>query len=203
MPPTLITRDREAIRAFRNEHGDIVVKPLYGNGGAGVFRMQADDHNLDALIELFAQILREPFMVQRYLPEVRQGRQAHHPGRRRAGRRDQPRPGARARARSNMHVGGRPEAAELTARDQEICAIIGPELKQRGLIFVGIDVIGDYLTEINVTSPTGIREVEALRRHRHRRADLGRDRGEGEARAEAMTRQEQALRRGVRRPHRG
>lgn len=159
MPPTLVTRDRRLIGEFRREHGNIILKPLYGNGGAGVFFIQEGDHNLAALIELFEQNFREPFMVQRYLPEVRKGdkRIILVDGEPVAGLNRVP---AEGEARSNMHVGGRPELSELTPREREICAAIGPALKQRDLIFVGIDVIGDYLTEINVTSPTGIREVK-------------------------------------------
>ncbi len=159
MPPTLVTRDREMIRAFRKEHGNIIVKPLYGNGGAGVFFIQEGDHNLMSLIELFEQSFREPFMIQRYLPDVRKGdkRIILVDGEPVAGLNRVP---AEGEARSNMHVGGRPELSELTAREREICATIGPALKERDMIFVGIDVIGDYLTEINVTSPTGIREIK-------------------------------------------
>ncbi len=158
-PPTLITNDRVAIRAFRAEHGDVVVKPLYGNGGAGVFRVRPEDENLSSLLETFEKLSREPLIVQRYLPEVRKGDK-------RIILVDGVAVGAINRvpaageARSNMHAGGKPEATELTAREKEICETIGPELKARGLIFVGIDVIGDYLTEINVTSPTGIWEVK-------------------------------------------
>ncbi len=158
-PPTLITRDRARIAAFREEHGDIIVKPLYGNGGAGVFRITGGDENLMALLEMFEGAFREPFVVQRYLPEVRQG------DKRIILVEGEPagiinRVPAVGEARSNMHVGGRAEAAEMTARDKEICAAIGPRLRELGLTFVGIDVIGDWLTEINVTSPTGIREVK-------------------------------------------
>ena len=158
-PPTLITRDRQEIIAFREEHGDIIVKPLYGNGGAGVFRLAGGDENLAALLEMFEDAFPEPFVVQRYLPAVRQGdkRIILVDGEAVGAINRIP---AAGEARSNMHVGGRPESIELTARDREICACIGPTLKQRGLILVGIDVIGDYLTEINVTSPTGIREVK-------------------------------------------
>jgi len=158
-PPTLITNDRVAIRAFRAEHGDVVVKPLYGNGGAGVFRVRPEDENLSSLLETFEKLSREPLIVQRYLPEVRKGDK-------RIILVDGVAVGAINRvpaageARSNMHVGGRPEPVEMTDRDRAICAAIGPTLRERGLIFVGIDVIGDYLTEINVTSPTGIREVK-------------------------------------------
>jgi glutathione synthase len=159
MPPTLITRDRARIAAFRREHGNIIVKPLYGNGGAGVFFIQEGDHNLASLIELFEQSFREPFMIQRYLPAVRKGdkRIILVDGEPVGAINRVP---AAGEARSNMHVGGRPEWIELTARDREICAAIAPALKARDMIFVGIDVIGDYLTEINVTSPTGIREIK-------------------------------------------
>ena len=159
MPPTLITRDGDEIRRFRKEHRDIIIKPLYGNGGAGVFRLVEQDENLGALLEIFATAFREPYVVQRYLPEVRKGDK-------RIVLVDGVLAGAINRvpavgeARSNMHVGGKPEPVELSKRDREICERIGPTLKERGLIFVGIDVIGDYLTEINVTSPTGIREVK-------------------------------------------
>jgi glutathione synthase len=159
MPPTLVTRDRQMIYDFRKEHGNIIVKPLYGNGGAGVFFLQEGDHNLASLLELFEQNYREPFMIQKYLPDVRKGdkRIIIINGEPVAGLNRIP---AEGEARSNMHVGGRPEFIELTARDREICAKIAPALKERGMIFVGIDVIGDYLTEINVTSPTGIREIK-------------------------------------------
>jgi glutathione synthase len=159
MPPTLISTDREEIRAFRSAHGDIVLKPLYGNGGAGVFRLRPEDENLNALLEMFTQFYREPVVVQAYVPAVRQGDK-------RIILVDGVAVGAINRvpaageARSNMHVGGRAEPVDMTARDRFICATIGPELKARGLIFAGIDVIGDYLTEINVTSPTGIQEMK-------------------------------------------
>ncbi len=159
MPPTLVTRDRTEIHAFRKEHGNIIVKPLYGNGGAGVFFIQEGDHNLASLLELFEQNYREPFMVQRYLPDVRKGdkRIIIIDGEPVMGLNRIP---ADGEARSNMHVGGRPELSPLTERELEICAAIGPALKERDMIFVGIDVIGGYLTEINVTSPTGIREIK-------------------------------------------
>jgi len=158
MPPTLITADVEDIRAFRRDHKDIIVKPLYGNGGAGVFHIRPDDENLGALLEMFTTTWREPVIVQRYVPEVRQGdkRIILVDGKAVGAINRVP---AAGEARSNMHVGGRPEKTTLTKREQEICDIIGPALKQRGLIFTGIDVIGDYLTEINVTSPTGIQEI--------------------------------------------
>ena len=159
MPPTLVTRDRALIQEFRREHGNIIVKPLYGNGGAGVFFIEEGSHNLVSLLELFETAFREPFMVQRYLPEVRKGdkRIIIIDGEAVAGLNRIPSEGE---ARSNMHVGGRPELSPLTEREREICAIIGPRLKELDMIFVGIDVIGGYLTEINVTSPTGIREIK-------------------------------------------
>ena len=159
MPPTLVTRDREEIHAFRKEHGNIIVKPLYGNGGAGVFFIQEGDHNLASLLELFEVNYREPFMIQKYLPDVRQGdkRIIIVDGEPVMGLNRIP---ADGEARSNMHVGGRPELSQLTEREFEICAAIAPALKERDMIFVGIDVIGGYLTEINVTSPTGIREIK-------------------------------------------
>jgi glutathione synthase len=159
MPPTLVTWDAAAIRAFREEFGDIIVKPLFGNGGAGVFRIKPDDENLASLLEMHTARSREPLMVQRYEKAVRQGDKRiilidGEP----AGAIN--RVPAQGEARSNMHVGGRADRCALTARDEEICARIGPFLREHGLIFVGIDVIGDYLTEINVTSPTGLREIE-------------------------------------------
>jgi len=158
MPPTLITRSLEDVRAFRREHRDIIVKPLYGNGGAAIFRLQQDDTNLGSLVELFQSVFREPFIVQRYQPEVRKGdkRIILVDGEIAGAINRVP---SREDTRSNMHVGGRAEPTGITERERQICATIGPELKRRGLIFTGIDVIGDYLTEINVTSPTGIREV--------------------------------------------
>ncbi len=159
LPPTLITSDRAAIAAFRAEHKDIILKPLYGNGGAGVFRVKPDDENFNALLEMFAEQYREPVIAQAYLNDVRKGDK-------RIILVDGVVAGAINRvpadgeARANMHVGAQAEHSELTPREREICAILGPELKSRGLIFVGIDVIGDYLTEVNVTSPTGIREIK-------------------------------------------
>lgn len=159
MPPTVITSDPAEIRAFRAEHEDIILKPLYGNGGAGVFRVKPDDENLGSLLEMFTAFYREPIMAQRYLPDVRKGdKRIILVDGEFAGVLN--RVPAQGEARSNMHVGGRPEPVAPTARDLEICATIGPELKARGLIFTGIDVIGDYLTEINVTSPTGIQEIK-------------------------------------------
>jgi len=163
MPPTLITRRKEDVTAFRREFGDIIVKPLYGAGGAGVFRITPEDQNLGALIELFAELYREPVMVQQYIPAVRKGdkRIILVDGEIAGAVNRVP---AEGEARSNFHAGGRAAAAELTERDREICARLGPELARRGLIFVGIDVIGDYLTEINVTSPTGLQEIRQLDR---------------------------------------
>ncbi len=159
MPPTLISSDEDDIKAFRADHKDIIVKPLYGNGGAGVFRLQPDDQNLNALLELFAELYREPVIAQKYLPDVRKGdkRIILVDGKPVGAINRVP---AEGETRSNMHVGGKPMKSDLTPREQEICEIIGPSLRERGLIFVGIDVIGHYLTEINVTSPTGIQEIE-------------------------------------------
>ncbi|WP_075995361.1 glutathione synthase [Salaquimonas pukyongi] len=159
MPETLITRDFAAIRRFRDEFGDIIIKPLYGNGGAGVFRLAEGDQNLSSLLEMFDGLYREPFIAQRYLKDVRKGdkRIILVDGEPVGALNRVP---AEGDARSNMHVGGIAEHAELTAREKEICARIGPRLKEEGFIFVGIDVIGDWMTEINVTSPTGIREVK-------------------------------------------
>ncbi len=158
-PPTLIARDLEAIRAFKAEHGDIILKPLYGNGGAGVFRLDPNDRNLSSLHELFTGINNEPLIAQKFLPAVSKGdkRIILVDGEPVGAINRVP---AAGETRSNMHVGGRPEKVELTARDREICERIGPYLREKGQIFVGIDVIGDWLTEINVTSPTGIQELE-------------------------------------------
>jgi glutathione synthase len=158
-PPTLVTSDPEAIYEFRARHGDIVLKPLYGGGGSGVVKLKADDPNLDALLELHAMIGREAVIAQKYIPAVSKGDKRillvdgepvgainRVPG--------------QGQVRSNLARGGRAEAVDLTARDRELCAIIGPELKRRGLLFVGIDVIGEYLTEINVTSPTGAQQLK-------------------------------------------
>ena len=158
-PPTAIARDLETIRAFKARHGDVILKPLYGNGGAGVFRLDANDRNLTSLHELFSGFSREPLIVQKFLPDVSKGdkRVILVDGAAVGAINRVP---AAGETRSNMHVGGRPEKIGLTERDHEICAAIGPLLKEKGQIFVGIDVIGDYLTEINVTSPTGIQELE-------------------------------------------
>ncbi len=158
MPPTLITGDKEAIKDFREEHGDIIIKPLFGNGGVGVFHLRPDDDNITALLEMFTNISREPLVAQAYVARVRDGdkRIILVDGEAAGALNRVP---AAGEARANLHVGARAEKAELTARDKEICAAIGPALKERGLIFAGIDVIGGLLTEINVTSPTGIREI--------------------------------------------
>lgn len=158
MPPTLISRNKSDIEHFRAEHKDIILKPLYGNGGAAVFRLRPEDQNLSALLEMFFEQSREPVMIQRYLPEVVQGdkRIILIDGKAVGAINRVPQKGE---ARSNLHVGGTAQAVDLTETDREICDRIGPELSRRGLIFVGIDVIGSCLTEINVTSPTGIREM--------------------------------------------
>ena len=158
-PPTTIARDLETIKAFKAKHKDIILKPLYGNGGAGVFRLDEGDRNLSSLHELFTGFSREPLIVQKFLPDVSNG------DKRVILVNGEPvgainRVPAKGETRSNMHVGGRPEKIGLSDRDYEICAKIGPLLREKGQIFVGIDVIGDYLTEINVTSPTGIQELE-------------------------------------------
>jgi glutathione synthase len=159
MPETLITKDAGEVAAFRRAHGDIIIKPLYGNGGAGVFHLAEADRNLASLLEMFAQLFREPFIVQRYLKDVRKGdkRIILIDGEPVGAINRVP---AETESRSNMHIGGRAEKTELTEREREICAAIGPSLRERGFILVGIDVIGDFMTEINVTSPTGIREVK-------------------------------------------
>ncbi|MDC0659598.1 glutathione synthase [Leisingera sp. SS27] len=158
-PPTTIARDLQTIKAFKEKHGDVILKPLYGNGGAGVFRLDANDRNLTSLHELFTGFSREPLIVQKFLPDVSNGdkRVILVDGEPVGAINRVP---AAGETRSNMHVGGRPEKIGLSERDLEICAAIGPLLREKGQIFVGIDVIGDYLTEINVTSPTGIQELE-------------------------------------------
>ena len=159
MPPTLVTRSLDAIKAFRGEHGDIVMKPLYGLGGQAVFRLAADDLNFGSLYDLFASMFREPWVVQKFLPAVREGDK-------RIILVDGEFAGAVNRVpaaddlRSNMVRGGTPAATDLTDRERHICERLGPHLRERGLLFVGIDVIGGFLTEINVTSPTGIRAVK-------------------------------------------
>ncbi|KPA21734.1 Glutathione synthetase [Shimia sp. SK013] len=158
-PPTTIARDLDTIKAFKEKHGDVILKPLYGNGGAGVFRLDAGDRNLTSLHELFTGFSREPLIVQKFLPDVSNGdkRVILVDGEPVGAINRVP---AKGETRSNMHVGGRPEKIGLSERDLEICAAIGPLLREKGQVFVGIDVIGDYLTEINVTSPTGIQELE-------------------------------------------
>jgi glutathione synthase len=158
-PPTTIARDLETLRAFKHKHGDIILKPLYGNGGAGVFRLDPNDRNLSSLHELFSGMSREPLIAQKFLPAVSAGdkRVILVDGEPVGAINRVPQAGE---TRSNMHVGGRPEKIGLSERDREICARIGPLLREKGQVFVGIDVIGDYLTEINVTSPTGIQELE-------------------------------------------
>ena len=158
-PPTAIARDLTTLRAFKARHGDVILKPLYGNGGAGVFRLDEGDRNLASLHELFTGINREPLIMQKFLPAVSRGdkRVILVDGLPIGAINRVPQAGE---TRSNMHVGGRPEPVGLTARDLEICATIGPVLREKGQVFVGIDVIGDYLTEINVTSPTGLQELE-------------------------------------------
>ncbi|MEJ2017983.1 MAG: glutathione synthase [Maritimibacter sp.] len=158
-PPTMIARDLATLREFKDHHGDIIMKPLYGNGGAGVFRLDPNDRNLASLHELFTGMNREPLIAQKFLPAVSKGdkRIILVDGEPVGAINRVPQPGE---TRSNMHVGGRAEKVGLTDRDLEICAAIGPLLREKGQIFVGIDVIGDWLTEINVTSPTGIQELE-------------------------------------------
>ncbi len=161
MPPTLVTRQLADVEAFRRDYKDIILKPLYGNGGASVFRLQPGDTNLGSLVELFQTVFREPFMVQQYRPEVRAGdkRIILVDGEVAGAINRVPSEGE---TRSNLHVGGTAKKTDLTKRERDICERLAPELKRRGLIFTGIDVIGDYLTEINVTSPTGIRQVKAF-----------------------------------------
>jgi glutathione synthase len=161
MPPTLITRRLEEAQAFHAEHGEVVVKPLHGNAGAAVFHVGRTDANLAALTELFGRIWREPFMVQAFLPDVAKGdkRIVLVDGKVAGAVNRLPKDGE---IRSNLAVGGKAAPTELTAREQEICEVIGPELARRGLLFVGIDVIGGYLTEINVTSPTGIVSIDTF-----------------------------------------
>ncbi|HEY7997548.1 MAG TPA: glutathione synthase [Pseudolabrys sp.] len=161
MPPTLLTRDLAEIKAFRAEHRDIVMKPLYGHGGGAVFRITHDDLNFGSLYDMFATTFREQWVVQKFLPDVKKGDK-------RILLVDGEFAGAVNRIpaaddlRSNMVRGGAPAATELTKREREICKRLGPALRERGLLFAGIDVIGDWLTEINVTSPTGIRSVKNL-----------------------------------------
>ncbi|MDE0760804.1 MAG: glutathione synthase [Planktomarina sp.] len=159
IPPTTIARDLDTLKSFRSTHGDVIVKPLYGNGGAGVFRLTQQDQNIASLHELFSSINTEPLIIQKFLPDVRKGdkRVILVDGEAIGAINRIP---ADGETRSNMHVGGRPEKVGLTKRDQEICSIIGPTLREKGQVFVGIDIIGDYLTEINLTSPTGLLELK-------------------------------------------
>jgi glutathione synthase len=161
MPPTIVTRALDDVLAFRAEMKDIIIKPLYGNGGASVFRLAPGDTNVGSLVELFQSVSREPFMVQQYLPDVRGGdkRIILVDGEVAGAINRVP---ADGETRSNLHAGGTAQPVDLTKRDLHICARLAPELKRRGLLFTGIDVIGPYLTEINVTSPTGIRQVKAF-----------------------------------------
>jgi glutathione synthase len=159
MPPTLVTRSLDAVRAFRERHGSIVVKPLFGNGGAAVFLLAEGDGNMAALVELFADRWVEPFMVQAFLPSVADGdkRIVLIDGEVAGAINRRPKAGE---IRSNLAAGGAAEPTELSPRDREICDALGPELKRRGLVFTGIDVIGGHLTEINVTSPTGLVAID-------------------------------------------
>jgi glutathione synthase len=159
IPDTLISRDLEEIKKFKSEFSDIIIKPLYGNGGAGIFRLREDDKNLASLHELFSDISSEPLIAQAFLPDVKNGdkRIILIDGEPVGAINRVPKAGE---TRSNMHVGGKAEPAKLNQRDREICSALGPILKSKGQVFVGIDVIGAYLTEINVTSPTGIQELE-------------------------------------------
>jgi len=161
MPPTLIARNLDMIRDFRSRHQDIIIKPLFGNGGAGVFHLTPEDENLSSLVEIFEQISPEPLIIQKYIPAIKEGdkRIILVDGEPVGGVSRLPPAGE---VRANFHVGGRAQKTVLTARDYEICGRIGPVLREKGLVFAGIDVIGDYLTEINVTSPTGIHEINAL-----------------------------------------
>jgi len=158
-PPTTVARDLETIKAFKDKYGDVILKPLYGNGGAGVLKLDRNDRNLTSLHELFTSFSREPLIVQKFLPDVSAGdkRIILVDGEAVGAINRVP---AKGEVRSNMHAGGRPEKIGLSRRDHEICEAIGPLLREKGQVFVGIDVIGDYLTEINVTSPTGIQELE-------------------------------------------
>ena len=159
LPPTLMTRDRAALNGFRAEFGDVILKPVFGNGGAGIFRVRAEDENFGSLIDMFLASSREPVIAQQYLPDVRAGykRVILVEGEAVGALNRVP---AAGDARANVHVGGTPEAIGLTDRDLEIAATIGPRLRELGIVFAGIDIIGEHLTEINVTSPTCIREIK-------------------------------------------
>ena len=161
MPKTIITRNFKVIENFRNTYNDIIVKPLYGNGGQGIFHILPEDENFNSILEMFFNQSKEPLMIQEYLRDVRSG------DKRIILLNGEPvgainRIPQKGESRSNMHVGGRPEKTELTKRDKFICSEISYSLKKKGLYFVGIDIIGEYITEINVTSPTGIREIKDL-----------------------------------------
>jgi glutathione synthase len=161
MPPTLISRDLDEINAFREQHGAVVMKPLHGHGGAAVFRVMQQDMNFGSLFDMFSVIFKEPWVIQRFLPKVKHGDK-------RIIMVDGEFAGAVNRVpaaddlRSNMVRGGAAQATELSPREHEICATVGPALRERGLLFVGLDVIDGNLTEINVTSPTGIRAITRL-----------------------------------------
>lgn len=159
IPPTMISRSVSDIKAFRKEHKDIIIKPLYGNGGVGVFHIPPQDTNLSSILEMFFMQSREPIMAQAYIPEINQGdkRILLIDGEPVGAINRLP---AKGESRANMHVGGKAAPSELSPRDREICARLSPVLKERDLILTGIDVIGDYLTEINVTSPTGVQELK-------------------------------------------
>ena len=161
MPPTLVSRDPAAIEDFRERYKDIIVKPIYGHGGAGVFRLKEDDSNLDSLLELFFSKSREPVMVQAFLPAVSEGdkRIMLVDGKAVGALNRRPKSG---QVRSNLVVGGTAEKSDLSDADKRICDAIGPELRKRGLVLTGIDVIGGRLTEINVTSPTGVQAIKKL-----------------------------------------
>ncbi|WP_273186279.1 glutathione synthase [Hyphomonas adhaerens] len=161
MPPTLVSRDPAAIEDFRDRYKDIIVKPIYGHGGAGVFRLKQDDSNLDSLLELFFSNSRESVMVQAFLPAVSEGdkRIMLVDGKAVGALNRRPKSG---QVRSNLVVGGTAEKSDLSEADKRICDAIGPELRQRGLVLTGIDVIGGRLTEINVTSPTGVQAIKKL-----------------------------------------
>lgn len=161
LPPTLISRDIEAIIDFRTRHKEVVIKPLYGFGGNAVFHLREDDSNFNSLLEWMSNLSREPFIIQEFIPAVRKGdkRIIFVDGRVGGAMLRTP---ASGEIRSNLRAGGSAHKTELTAREQQMCAAIGPELKKRGIIFAGVDVIGDYLTEINITSPTGLRSMNAL-----------------------------------------
>ena len=158
MPPTIITSDKKQMAEFRSKYQDIIIKPLFGNGGAGVLHIKQNDENFNSILEIFDTLYREPIIIQRYEPAVRNGdKRIILINGKPAGALN--RIPAQGESRSNLHVGGTAQKTTLTKREKNICDVIGPTLEKRGLIFVGIDVIGDYLTEINVTSPTCLQEI--------------------------------------------